>query len=95
MRASAFFSLSAKVGSVSVTLRAAIDVQNVTLIIRRAGEIAPEVQVSLTVLSTWKTQNCAVVLRPGVYELLLIAERGVLDRAGRVVGPAVASVVFR
>jgi hypothetical protein len=87
--------LSAEVGSLAVTLRSAIDVQSVTLMIRRAGEIAPKVQVSLTVLSTWQTLNCAVVLRPGVYELLLIAERCGLDRAGRTVGPAVASVVFR
>ena len=78
-----------------MTLRSAIDVQSVTVMIRRAGEIAPKVQVSLTVLSTWKTLHCAVVLRPGVYELLLIAERCGVDRAGRVVGPAVASVVFR
>jgi GT2 family glycosyltransferase len=93
--ASAFFSLSAAVGSLAVTLRSAIDVQSVTVMIRRAGEIAPKVQISLTVLSTWKTVTCAVVLRPGVYELLLIAERSGLDRAGRLVGPAVASVVFR
>jgi hypothetical protein len=91
MRTSAFFSLSAKVGSVSVTLRASIDVQNVTLIIRRAGEIAPEVQVDCTVHVA--DPDCAAVLRPGLYELLLIAERGV-SMAGPC-GPAVASVVFR
>jgi hypothetical protein len=95
VRASAFFSLSTEVRSLAVTLRSAIDVQSVTGMIRRAGEIAAKVQVSFTALSTWQTLKCAVVLRPGVYELLLIAERCGLDRTGRVVGPALASVAFR
>jgi GT2 family glycosyltransferase len=94
-QASSFFRFTAPVRSLSLTLRGPLAAQRVTLMLRRAGEIVPEQEMSLTASSSWEARACSVDVPAGLYELILAAGQVCVDRFGRTVGVAVSSIAFR
>ncbi len=93
--ASAFFRFTSPVRTLSITLRGPLAVQRVRLMLRRAGEIVPELEMSITTSSSWEAQACSVALEEGLYELVLVVGQACVDRLGRTVGVAVSSIAFR
>lgn len=93
--ASAFLRANSPVHRLSVTMRHVIPLQHSRMILRRAGEIEPIVQVRLEALSSsWRDTSHEVVLERGIYECLLLTEPTWRDITQRSLGAAVARLEF-
>ncbi|MDE2058525.1 MAG: glycosyltransferase family 2 protein [candidate division NC10 bacterium] len=93
-QASAFFHFTSPIRSFSIMLRTPWAQQEVKVVLRRLGEIEPELEVSFTASSSWEERVCSLNLEGGFYELILVTERGFVDPFRRTVGIAVSSVIF-
>jgi len=94
-QASAFFRVTSSVRSLALVLRGSSAVQRVRLILRRAGELVPESEISFTSTSTWEAQEWSVNVGDGLYELILAAQQVHVERSGRRLGVAVAAIEFQ
>jgi GT2 family glycosyltransferase len=94
-RASAFVRFGAPVHRMSLQMRHVMAAQHSQIILRRAGEVEPLVQISLDApTSTWQDTSHPVALDPGIYEWLLLTEPTCTDGGQRPLGIAVAQLEF-
>ncbi len=93
--ASAFFRFSSHVHSMTIRFRTDSNNRPIRVIMRRAGQVDPRVEVHLAIRSSgWREESFPVCIDPGIYELLLVTGETRRDPLPPSRGPAISFITF-